>query len=144
MRHTLLRDTDAVSMFNSLEVRVPFLDNRLIDYALTLPMEYKYNKSKGGKAILKELLLRRNKSLGYLLNPKKGFVFPLDYWLRRYFKAEVYKSILAEPSEILEIFDYLKLKKLLDDFYNGRNIYYMKIWTIFVLSKWAKSFGMTL
>lgn len=144
MRNTLLRDIDAVSMYNSLEVRVPFLDNRVIDFAFELPFEYKYDKHLGGKAILKKLLLKRNNSLSYLLlNKKRGFVFPLEIWLKKYFKQLVYKNLLEEPPPLFNIFNSKYLKLLVDNYYSGQNINYMKIWSLFVLSKWSKLYNLS-
>ena len=57
MKNVLLRDTDAVSMANSLEVRVPFLDQPLVEWVLRLPPELKRGK---GKALL--LAARRTSS----------------------------------------------------------------------------------
>ena len=138
MRNTLLRDMDAVSMFNSLEVRVPYLDNRIIDFANSLPLQLKYNEYLGGKAILKNLLLKRNKSLSYVVNKKSGFVFPLEYWLRKYFKEEIYTHLVKEPPVLFQIFNTIYITKLVEDFFSGKNIYYMKIWSLFVLSLWLK------
>jgi len=80
-RDQLLRDTDLMSMAHSLEVRVPLLDDRLVEMVLRLPDAV---KQKGGrpKGLLKE-------AVGHLLPPaigarwdKQGFVFPFGTWLQ--------------------------------------------------------------
>src|SRR5207253_3798015 len=48
MSNTLLRDTDAMSMAHSLEVRVPFVDAKVVDYVLSLPGEWKVSKNGSG------------------------------------------------------------------------------------------------
>ena len=78
-QHTLLKDTDQMSMANSLEVREPFFDHELIEYVLRIPDNMKNGSNP------KSLLL---KATGDLLppeiyqRPKKGFTFPWNHWLR--------------------------------------------------------------
>jgi asparagine synthase (glutamine-hydrolysing) len=80
-RDQLLRDTDLMSMAHSLEVRVPLLDDRLVEMTLQLPDEVKHNGGRP-KSLLMEAVIdllpppisaRRN---------KQGFVFPFGVWLR--------------------------------------------------------------
>jgi asparagine synthase (glutamine-hydrolysing) len=78
-RHMLLKDTDQMSMASSLEVRVPFFDNDLVDYVLRIPDAVKYPHTP------KELLVS---ALGDRLppeivhRPKMGFTLPWDNWVR--------------------------------------------------------------
>ena len=78
--NTLLRDTDAMSMHHSLEVRVPFLDSSLVEYLLSLPESQKRNAAQP-----KALLIA---ALGELLpqeliaQPKRTFTFPWENWMR--------------------------------------------------------------
>jgi asparagine synthase (glutamine-hydrolysing) len=79
MRDTLLRDTDAVSMRHSLEVRVPFLDTPLVDYVSRLPGHV--NRGQASKALL------RKAGRGVLSDritsrPKTGFTLPIGDWMR--------------------------------------------------------------
>lgn len=77
--HMLLKDTDQMSMASGLEVRVPFFDNDLVNYVLSLPDEVKYPHTP------KALLVN---ALGDLLppeivnRPKMGFTLPWEKWLR--------------------------------------------------------------
>jgi len=78
--HQLLRDTDAMSMAHSLEVRVPLLDHVLVETALRLPAAFK-RRGEGTKPML-------GAALHDLLPPiirdrrdKKGFTFPFDQWI---------------------------------------------------------------
>jgi asparagine synthase (glutamine-hydrolysing) len=79
MRDTLLRDTDAVSMRHSLEVRVPFLDLPLVNYVSRLPGPLKGHEPakallrKAGGSLLSSRISRR---------PKTGFTLPLGEWMR--------------------------------------------------------------
>lgn len=79
LQHTLLRDTDQMSMANSLEVREPFLDHKLVDYVLSINDFNKYPHTP------KQLLV---KAMGDMLpseivnRPKMGFSLPWDNWMR--------------------------------------------------------------
>lgn len=84
LQHTLLRDTDQMSMAHALEVREPFLDHQLVEFVLGVKDEYKYPHSP------KKLLVD---SVGALLPPevvnrkKMGFVLPWQSWLKAELKA---------------------------------------------------------
>ncbi len=80
LSNDILVKVDRAAMCHSLETRVPFLDRRIIEFAYSLPAEYKYNQL-GSKAILRELLYDEVPR-ELLERPKKGFSIPLDSWLR--------------------------------------------------------------
>jgi asparagine synthase (glutamine-hydrolysing) len=95
--HQLLRDTDAMSMAHSLEVRVPLLDHLLVEAVLRLPAEVKL-QGEGPKP----LLLR---AVGDLLAPevrerrdKQGFTFPFAVWLRGPLQRHVRAALDARPA----------------------------------------------
>src|ERR1700751_1427883 len=78
--NTLLRDTDAMSMHHSLEVRVPFLDSSLVEYLLSLPEPQKRNAAQPKAlliAALSELLAQE-----LIAQPKRTFTFPWKNWMR--------------------------------------------------------------
>src|SRR6185437_1639309 len=88
MTNTLLRDTDAMSMAHSLEVRVPFVDTKVVDYVLSLPGEWKAPSRVGPKPLLADAvadLLPRE----FLNRPKMGFTLPFEKWLQGCLRAEV-------------------------------------------------------
>jgi len=85
----MLTKVDRASMANSLEVRVPLLDYKLVEYVFSLPSHFAWHPRRGGKWILKEIL--RNRVPDSLLRrPKQGFSIPLSEWLDR--KPELWKS----------------------------------------------------
>ena len=110
--NTLLRDTDSMSMANSLEVRVPFLDHPLVEFVLGLPASA---KRRAGQS--KPLLVE---ALGDLLpaevaaQPKRTFTFPWDAWLRDALRERVAESLehlspavaaVLEPENVLEMWN---------------------------------------
>jgi asparagine synthase (glutamine-hydrolysing) len=80
MRDTLLRDSDAMSMAHSIEIRVPFLDNALVETVLAYSAKQKFNPR-----LPKSLLLAATKDLlpEQIWNrPKMGFSLPMSNWMR--------------------------------------------------------------
>jgi asparagine synthase (glutamine-hydrolysing) len=133
--NTLLRDTDAMSMHHSLEVRVPFLDLPLVEYMLSLPQA-----SKSGRGRSKALLIE---ALGDVLpeeiveQRKRTFTFPWNNWLRGPLRARVAGG-LADWSPALE--PHLEKQFAADtwkDFLGGRTSW-SRPWSLYVLNEWAK------
>jgi asparagine synthase (glutamine-hydrolysing) len=88
MANTLLRDTDVMSMAHSLEVRVPFVDVRVVDYVLSLPGEWKVRQGDGPKPLLTDAisdLVPRE----FFSRPKMGFTLPFETWLQGKMRREV-------------------------------------------------------
>ncbi len=97
MTNTLLRDTDAMSMAHSLEVRVPFVDAKLVDYVLSLPGKWKVRKN-GPKPLLADAvgdLLPRE----FMARPKMGFTLPFEKWLQGRLRAEV-SAVLGDARRL--------------------------------------------
>jgi asparagine synthase (glutamine-hydrolysing) len=135
MLNTLLRDTDAMSMCHSLEVRVPFLDAPLVEYVLSLP-----ENAKRGSARPKALLIE---ALGDLLpeeivaQRKRTFTFPWEHWLRGALGKRVAAG-LAEWSPALESQlsgDFAQA--IWKDFLAGRTTW-SRPWSLYVLNEWVK------
>jgi asparagine synthase (glutamine-hydrolysing) len=80
--HQLLRDTDVMSMAHSLEVRVPFLDHRLVEAVLSFPAALKQRSSHGPKPLLLKAVGDRLPQLVRERRDKRGFTFPFDRWMR--------------------------------------------------------------
>ncbi|MBS1627440.1 MAG: asparagine synthase (glutamine-hydrolyzing) [Bacteroidetes bacterium] len=80
MQNQLLKDTDYMSMWHSLEVRVPFLDKELINLLYSIVPEIRYNPNQ-----IKHLLIKafKNELPETIWNrPKQGFVFPFEMWMK--------------------------------------------------------------
>lgn len=79
MASTLLRDTDAVTMHHGLELRVPFLDNDLVDLLLRLPSAYKLSPGRTKPLLLDAMAGQLPELIQQA--PKRGFELPLARWL---------------------------------------------------------------
>ena len=75
VQHDLNKTLDFASMCNSVEVRSPFLDTRLVNAALSIP-HAKHVAKYGSKTILKEILLEQGYSMSFINRPKLGFSLP--------------------------------------------------------------------
>ena len=92
LRNTLLRDSDVFGMANSLEIRVPYLDRDLIDWAFRLPGEVLLPP----KAPLKYLLRKMCADLysgSQQRRPKRGFTIPLGMWMRGPLRSRVDEAL---------------------------------------------------
>lgn len=133
--NTLLRDTDAMSMRHSLEVRVPFLDKPLVEYLLSLPGSAKLDGARP-----KALLIR---AMGDLLpeeiveQRKRTFTFPWERWLRGELGRRVAAG-LNEWSPALEAHVSGKFAAAVwDGFLRGQTTW-SRPWSLYVLNEWAK------
>ncbi len=145
----LLHDSDTVSMINSLELRVPFLDPLVADTALSLPDSSKL-RTKGKLSFAENLSYRETGAKRILLDigkdmlpagfdkkPKRGFGVPHEAWLRGSLK-EVYLDTLSEKNIVKRgILDVVEVEKFKDAFENHK-LEALKIWTLMILELWCR------
>ena len=125
---------DRASMAFSVEVRSPFLDYRIIEFARRLPVEYRL------KGILRKRILRDILSK-YIPNkvfnqPKKGFSIPLADWIRGSLKKEFIEYLSDDKLKNIKNLDIQKIKKLLKSHLTKDVDYSSYLWRVYVLSKW--------
>ena len=136
MANTLLRDTDAMSMRHSLEVRVPLLDHPLVEFVTALPDRF---RRRGGlpKALLAEALgalLPRE----VLIQPKRTFTFPWLRWLRGPLGLEVAMRLGGLTPSLAEVLDREEVHSIWQSFLVGRTGW-SRPWSLFVLNEWVRS-----
>ncbi len=129
----ILLKADKMSMANSLELRVPFLDKEVFELARHIPTQYRAN-GQSTKIALRGAALR---SIPEKVADKKklGFPVPVRAWLRQ----EKYASIVREAFESEAAAQFFKpkaLKKLLDDHVSGKRDNWRQIWCVFVFLIW--------
>jgi asparagine synthase (glutamine-hydrolysing) len=135
MANTLLRDTDAMSMSHSLEVRVPFLDHPLVEYVLALPAS-----AKRGRGIPKALLVEALEDLlprEILAQRKRTFTFPWQNWLRGPLRERVASGLADWAPALGEILDRQRVAGVWQDFLGGRTSW-SRPWSLYVLNEWAR------
>ena len=133
--NTLLRDTDAMSMRHSLEVRVPFLDAPLVEYLLSLPKSAKEDSSRP-----KALLVA---ALGDLLpqevvaQRKRTFTFPWERWLRGPLGERVAEGLTAWSPALESHLDGAFALGVWKEYLRGRTTW-SRPWSLYVLNEWVK------
>lgn len=131
---------DRASMAYSVEVRSPFLDYRVIEFARTLPVSYRYN-SGIKKKILRDILSEYIPE-DVFDQPKKGFSIPLHQWIREDLKQDIVYELSDDFLSKVPNLDIPKFKKQLRLHLENKTDYTFNIWKLFVLAKWYKEFNM--
>jgi asparagine synthase (glutamine-hydrolysing) len=133
-KNVLLRDTDAMSMANSLEVRVPLLDHILVEWALRLPERVKAGRQKAllleaaGELLPRELHAR----------PKRGFVLPFSRWLREELRDEVDASLRRPPDALGAVLDSSAVAAVWDAYLGGDRRWH-RPFALYAACRWAES-----
>jgi asparagine synthase (glutamine-hydrolysing) len=134
----LLRDADALSMCHSLEVRVPLLDDALVEGVLALA-----SSAKQGSGV-KPLLVKAMRDVlpGSVLqrNTKQGFTFPFESWLEKEFSDMVDTALSASALRQIGWLDPAAVDSLRDGFRSGR-VHWSRIWALVVLQGWSDAVG---
>ncbi len=137
----MLTKVDLMSMANGLEVRVPFLDYRVVDFIFSLPDDYKVTGSTR-KRILQDAF--RELLPAQLYNrPKKGFEVPLLKWFRTEMKSMIEDDLLSEKL-ILEqnIFRYEEIHNLKRQLFSANpQDAPARIWGLIVFQWWWKKYA---
>ena len=132
----ILVKADRMSMANSLELRVPFLDREMLEVALKIPTKYRVSKEKT-KIALRGAALKQMPEKNASM-PKKGFLTPLNDWL----KQDKYYNMVAEKFNgdvANEFFNRDYIMKLLNDHRDGAHNM-KKIWTIYSFILWYERY----
>jgi len=133
----ILLKADKMSMANSLELRVPFLDRNIMKMAGTIPTDYRVNKE-ATKYVLRKAAGRR---LPRKWSEKKklGFPVPIRVWLQedKYYQ-KVRNIFLSETAD--SFFDTRRLVSLLNQHKKGKADNSRKIWTIYTFLVWYQEY----
>ena len=135
MLNTLLRDTDAMSMCHSLEVRVPFLDAPLVEYVLSLP-----ETAKRGSARPKALLIEALADLlpeEIVAQRKRTFTFPWENWFRGALGKRVAAGLADWSPALASQLGGEFAQSVWQDYLAGRTTW-SRPWSLYVLNEWVK------
>ncbi|MBW1806381.1 MAG: asparagine synthase (glutamine-hydrolyzing) [Deltaproteobacteria bacterium] len=134
----MLTKVDRMSMANSLEVRVPFLDHSVVEYVFGLRGDTKL-KGRTGKYILmetfKDLLppsLHRR--------PKWGFEMPIGAWLRNELKFLIDEYLDEDHIKRQDLFHYEVIKEQIDRHMSGRQDTSWNLWNLIVFQHWYRTY----
>lgn len=146
MAGDILLKADKISMANSLELRVPFLDKEVMALAEKIPTKYRVTHSEGTdetKYITKYAMRLAAKkdtpeqTAKTAAKKKLGFPVPIRVWLKEDKYYELVKSYFESESSA-KFFNTAPLLKLLDDHRDGKADNSRKIWTVFIFLVWYK------
>ncbi len=138
LENDMLVKVDRMSMSQSLEVRVPFLDNKVVDFAFSLPVNYKIDKHQRKKILkdafknyLPEALFKRG---------KQGFEVPLLKWFNTDLKSMITDDLLSDEFIIKQnIFNAEAIQNLKTQlFSNNPDDAVAKVWGLIVFQYWWK------
>jgi asparagine synthase (glutamine-hydrolysing) len=132
----ILTKVDRASMAVSLEVRAPFLDHRLVEFAWRLPVSERIG-SASGKRILRALG-RRYLPAEVLQRPKMGFCVPVEQWLKGPLRGWAEDSLSQDRLEKQGLFDVSAVRKLWRDFLSGRKRHERVLWNLLMFEAWAR------
>lgn len=137
MAGDILLKADKLSMANSMELRVPFLDKKVAKVAAGIPTKYLLN-SKDSKYAMREAA-NRHLPNEWASRPKLGFPVPVAAWLRT---EKFYKEVrnLFAQDWVKEFFDQDAILQLIDDNYQGKIDGRRKVWVIYTFLVWYKVF----
>lgn len=138
LSNDMLTKVDLMSMGNSLEVRVPFLDYEVVNFAFSLPSDFKINASMR-KRIVQDAF--RDILPSQLYNrPKKGFEVPLLKWFRNEMRSVITNDLLSEKFVKEQgIFDYAAIQKIKDQLFSSNpGDVHARIWGLIVFQWWWK------
>ena len=137
LQDNMLVKIDRASMMHSLEVRVPYLDHQLVEYAIRIPAKYKYN-GRVSKYILKKLAslyLPEN----IVKRPKKGFGIPIAKWIKHELKLHFQEILSKDRIDTQGLFNGCNVQSLLNEHLFNKKDNRKLLWTLYIFSLWLEN-----
>ena len=139
----LIIDTDMTSMASALEVRVPLLDHELINTLTTYERNLRFNPIRK-KELLKKIALE-GVDASLFNRQKKGFEFPIGNWCHKNLRGEI--DLLFQDKNLCATLglDQKYVYNIWLAFQNGMpGLYWSRVWSLYVLLWWGRTYGITL
>lgn len=134
----ILVKVDRMSMANSLEVRAPILDYKLMEFACTVPSELKFNtniKKPEKKYLLKEAF-KDYLPDDILYRKKMGFSVPLASWLRHELKSITEARLLNRTSGLCQFFKQTEITKMWQEHLTEKHDHATVLWSMLMFQMW--------
>jgi asparagine synthase (glutamine-hydrolysing) len=133
---SILYKVDRMSMAHAIEVRPPFLDTRIVEFAARLPERFKINASQT-KLVLRKLM-KDNLPRTVLRRPKIGFDIPVHEWFRGTLKGLLEDTLTETALVESGLFDWLAVKKLINEHMDRKANWGYHLWGLLTLILWMK------
>jgi len=130
----ILAVTDRMSMQHGLEVRVPFLDHKFIEFCTSIPIDMKIKWLKKKyllKKAVRDLLPRE-----VIDHRKQGFVGPMTSWLKNELKPFVHDTLSETNLRKHNLLNYETVQKILEEHFSGKEIHDTLIWSMVIFQTW--------
>jgi asparagine synthase (glutamine-hydrolysing) len=135
----LLIKADKMTMAHGVELRVPFLDHRVVEFAATIPSNMKIRNSEP-KWILKEAM-RDRLPAEILTRKKQGFPTPLNLMFQRDLSGYIRDLLLSSRALGRSYFKRQALENLIDEHVAKKKDHYIVLWKLIVLEEWHRQFA---
>jgi asparagine synthase (glutamine-hydrolysing) len=136
--YDMLVKVDTMSMANSLEVRSPLLDYRLVDFVFQLPFDYKFREGRVKKLFIDSFSASLPVSL--LNRPKQGFEVPLRSWFSGPLKSYVEQTLMDKTVFNEENFELSYINNIVKSLRNNSSKdSSFRIWSLLIWSNWVKN-----
>jgi asparagine synthase (glutamine-hydrolysing) len=132
----ILVKVDMATMSLALEGREPFLDHRIVEWTSQLPVEFKYKNGVSKHLLRRALYKYIPKEL--VERPKQGFGVPIYEWFKKELRDLYMEYLDGERIKKEGLFNYLEIKRLLDDHLSDREVYHGKLWILFMFEMWRE------
>jgi asparagine synthase (glutamine-hydrolysing) len=132
----ILYKVDRMSMAHSMEVRPPFLDHRIVEFAAALPQHYKIRGSEL-KFILRELM-KGKLPRSILYRKKTGFDIPAHDWFRGLLKPLLFETVTQAAVEQTGLFRWQEIEAVIRDHLEKRANLGYHLWGLMILFLWLK------
>ena len=130
----ILTVTDRMSMHHALEVRVPFIDHKMVEYVVTIPPEVKlkwfrkkYLLKKAVKNLLPEQVINHR---------KQGFVGPTATWLKHDLKSYTRNALSPKNLDKHGLINPAAVQQILEEHYSGQHLHDSLIWSLIIFQRW--------
>jgi asparagine synthase (glutamine-hydrolysing) len=132
----ILAKVDRMSMACSLEVRVPLLDHRVVEFMAQVEKKQKYTQF-NNKILLRDLA-QRYLPKNILQRPKQGFAIPLGAWLQRELKPMVDEVLAPARMRQRGLFNPDHVERMVKEHQQGRRDYSQQLWAMLILELWLE------
>jgi len=136
----ILTKVDRASMAHSLEVRVPLLDHRVVEYAWRLPPTLKYGRRRENKRLLRRLLYRYVPR-ALVDRPKSGFSSPIALWLSGPLRDWADELLDERRMRESGFFDSARVRACWREHVRGTADHWRLLWGIVMFEQWRRQWA---